>query len=96
MVLLDQATEGQNEAFVAYVREQQAGWWHWTSRSFLLYTNLENMTADSVRDALLKFYPGVNNLVIELRGNEETWAGYGPKTDQKNMFKWIGENWKRD
>jgi hypothetical protein len=27
---------------------------------------------------------------------EDTWAGFGPHSDKRNMFNWLNEKWSSD
>ena len=50
--------------------------------------------ASEIRGKVTEFFPGIHNLVLELRSDgTDTWAGFGPKSDDKNMFNWILQHW---
>lgn len=90
IVLLDQATQQQDTAFIEYLREKGFGWWHWIPNSWLVYSHTE-LTAAELRDEIKNIYPEATSIVLE--GSPGGWAGFGPKSDTKNMFKWIEESW---
>ncbi|PSS71686.1 hypothetical protein AYI85_04935 [Shewanella algae] len=92
-VALDSNTKAQNELFKQYIKENGYGWWYWIDGFWLLVDSSGKLTANQLRDDLGEFYPGVHKLVLELRGDDDTWSGYGPKSEKKNMFSWIKKNW---
>lgn len=94
IVILHSATDEQNEAFLAWLREKKLGWWHWFQGSWLLATNSDSWTAAQVRDIVREKFSDVHHIVFELHEGEGTWSGYGPKGENNNMFSWINDNWK--
>lgn len=93
VVALDSAIKEQDEAFKEYVRSRGLGWWHWLTNLWLLTDASGQLTASEIRDVLTEIYPRVHALVLELRGDDDTWSGIGPKTEKRNMFKWLHKNW---
>ncbi len=93
VVALDSNTGEQNEQFKEYIRDLRLGWWYWLDGFWLLTDSSGELTASELRDDLGEIYPGVRKLVLELRGDDDTWAGFGPKNDAKNMFSWLKRNW---
>ena len=94
VVLLGSATKDQDDAFLNFIKSNRLGWWHWFPNSWLLKKLNSDIGASDLRDAARDIYGRANNLVIELNDNEDTWSGFGPKTENKDMFHWIRENWK--
>ena len=92
---LDSTTKEQNEAFLEFVKEHGVGWWHWLGNFWLLADSGGRFSADDVRNKLKETHPGVHTLVIELSEHGDTWAGYGPKSENRNMFKWLRETWSK-
>ena len=95
VVAVDSATKEYNDAFRDYLKSQGLGWWHWLTNVWLLSDSAGCLAAQDIRDALRDYYPGVHTLVIELGETGDTWSGFGPKSDNKNMFKWLYENWTK-
>lgn len=95
VVLLDSSTAEQGKSFQKFIEEKGLGWWHWLGSSWLLVDARGSLTAEKLRDQLKKDFQGVYSLVLELPGDSsnDTWSGYGPKNDNKNMFDWIHKNW---
>ena len=58
---------------------------------WLLVDSSGQMTASILRDKICKLYSENRVMVIELDGDRDTWAGFGP-TQPKNMFDWIKQN----
>ena len=92
-VALDSSTKAQNEEFVKYIRDNGYGWWHWIDNFWLLTSSSGELTAEKLRDDLGEIYPGVHKIVLELRGDNDIWSGFGPKSENKNMFTWLKKYW---
>jgi hypothetical protein len=96
IVLLDEATKEQDDQLRNYIKENGLGWWHWLSNSWLLSDPRGTLSASEIRDKINEIYDGVHTIVIELYKGGDTWAGFGPKTEKKDMFRWFHETWKAD
>lgn len=86
-------TAQEDEKFSAFLNEKKVGWWHWLTNAWLVVDSLEAVDAKSLRDKAIETYKGKNNLVLEVTGGG-TWFGYGPTSPDRDMFKWIKENWE--
>lgn len=95
VVLIDSSTKEQNDAFLNFIRQSGVfGWWHWLNGSWLLVSSSPLNTSQQIRDKITEIYPGVNNIVLEFREDgTSTWNGFGPQSEERNMFKWMHENW---
>lgn len=93
IVGVDSSTEEQDKAFLSFVKSHGLGWWHWLENFWLITDSSDQLTASDIRDELGKTYPGVHKLVIELSDSGDTWSGYGPKSEKRNMFNWLNETW---
>jgi hypothetical protein len=95
--LIDSSTATQNEQFRSYLKGLKVGWWHWLSNCWLVTDSLDlpDLSASALRDKVKNVYGGINCLVLELRGesDNDTWSGLGPKTEKKDMFRWLHDNW---
>lgn len=62
---------------------------------FCLFKDRDALRSESfsLRDKAVDAYKGKNNLVLEVSGGG-TWFGYGPTSPDRDMFKWIKENWE--
>lgn len=93
IILVNNSNENQNTEFLKYIKDNGFGWWHYINNSWLLTTN-KNFTANELRDVVRKIFNDEYNLIIELKGDtNDTWSGFGPNSDKKNMFKWLKEIW---
>lgn len=90
---LDSSTTEQDELFEKFVDENGLDWWHWLNNLWLLVDPKGNFSASEIRDEANRIYPHVNKLVLEIRSDDDTWSGFGPSKPEKDMFKWIKENW---
>ena len=94
VVLLTSATKEGNDAFLNFIKKNKLGWWHWMPNTWLLKAVNTTLKASDIRDAAREAYGFANSFVIELNEEGDTWSGFGPKTDKRNMFAWIHTNWK--
>jgi hypothetical protein len=95
ILLVDNTTADQNKAFRDFVEASGLNWWHWISNAWLLIDQKGTWKASQLRDKAKEVYPGENTFVAELRPDDDTWSGFGPSTEKRNMFKWIEQNWKK-
>lgn len=95
VLAVDSSTKEQNDAFLAFVKVTGLGWWHWLDNFWLLADDSDNLSAVTIRDKANECYPGVHKLVLQLDQTGDTWAGFGPKTDRRDMFTWLRNTWKR-
>ena len=95
--ILDIDYNGTSSSYDAwkFIKDNKLGWWHWISNMWLLVDSSGQMTASILRDKICKLYSENRVMVIELDGDRDTWAGFGP-TQPKNMFDWIKQNWGKD
>ena len=85
-------TPQEDEKFSAFLNEKKISWWHWLSNTWLVVDTSDLIKAQNLRDKIIEIYNGKNNLVIEIPDGGVRY-GYGPKTPEKDMFKWIKEYW---
>ncbi len=94
IVAVDSSTKEQNEAFRDCVVEWGVAWWHWLDNAWLICDREGVLTADEIRDALYTTHVHESCLVVQLDENGgETWSGYGPKGEGRNMFNWLRRTW---
>ena len=94
VLLGNTATQSQHRAFKDFVSQGGIGYWHWLSHAWLLTTDdVPLFSAPWVRDKVEEFYPSIRCLVLELNKDGDTWSGFGPKGENKNMFTWMHKNW---
>jgi hypothetical protein len=93
IISLDKTTNSQEKEFIEYIKENRYGWWHWLSHTWLIVDSRDYLNAAKLRDKLDEIFPSVYNLVIELRSKDDTWSGFGPTSEEKNMFNWLEKNW---
>lgn len=95
IIALDSSTKEQNDELKDFVSEHGLGWWHWIKNFWLITDPNEKFSASRIQDVLAETHFGIDCFVIELNDDGDTWAGYGPKTEKSNMFRWIKETWNR-
>jgi len=93
VVLIESSTKEQNEIFLSWIKSEGIGWFHWFQNTWLLSNVRGHLSASDIRSEVRKAYGSANTLVLELQGVNDTWAGFGPNSEEKNMFKWIRDNW---
>ena len=95
VVLVNGPTPKENETFIEYAKSKGLGWWYWLDGSFLLMSPNTTISAGDLRDMARTIFNDKYNLIIELTDNGDTWSGFGAKTEEKNMFDWIHQNWTK-
>ena len=96
IVALDSSTNEQNDALKAFIKENGLVWWYWIKNFWLITDSQKKVSALDIRDVLMRTHPKADCFVIELGEHGDTWAGFGPATEERNMFKWIEKNWEKD
>jgi|GEM_PF-842201 hypothetical protein len=96
VILLDRSTPEQNKAFIEFLKTSDInGYWHWLNNSWLIATYNLEITGAQIRDKIKEIFPDVNNMVLVLNEDgTDTWAGFGPKSEDRDMFRWLRTNWK--
>jgi hypothetical protein len=94
VVLLSPARKPAHDKFLAWVRKAELSWWHWMNGSWLLVDTKGQHTASEIRDAVTESFGNARCLVLELRGEDDTWSGSGPARPKKNMFDWVRRAWR--
>ncbi|WP_193014287.1 MULTISPECIES: hypothetical protein [Gammaproteobacteria] len=93
---LNSTTEQQIDEIKKFVKSNGFGWWSWLNNFWLLTSSKEDMSASFLRDKLQEICPGTRMLVIEMNKDGDTWSGFGPNSENKDMFKWMNEEWGED
>ena len=82
------------KAFAEWVTDKYA-WWHWVKTIWLIVDDNGSLTAESVRNKLKECFPGVHNLVIEIRADgTENYAGVVPSDEVGAAQEWLNNWWK--
>lgn len=82
----------QEKAFITYLEPGSIAWWHWISGSWLVVDIQGQLTAQSIRDQLLKIAPKARTLVLEVT-NAGAWASCGPSAPAQDMHDWLHKTW---
>jgi|GEM_PF-2224719 hypothetical protein len=90
VLLVDDATQEQQNAVTSHFRNKPQGFWHIFSDAWLLMDPTEALTVYSLRDQLKSLVPGATTLVLPI-DNAVNWAGFG-KTES---FKWLNDTWPK-
>ena|SRR5260221_13591274 len=95
IVVVSRANPAQDEAFRQFIKSQGFAWWHWLPTLWLLTDAGGGWDAANIRDKTVECYTGAQVFVEELDASgNNTWAGWGPKSESRNMFHWLQTNWK--
>jgi hypothetical protein len=81
----------EEKAITAYLQGKHA-WWHWIGGFWLIIDSSEKLTAETIRDHVHTVAPSARILVLEVQRSSD-WAGIGPQTKEKDMFRWIQQFW---
>jgi hypothetical protein len=92
VVGIESMTAEQEKSFLEYIRDKRMGWWHWIPNLWLI-TGSDAVGCSDIRDKLMNLAPAKNTLVLAV--NPVTWAGFGPKSDKRDMFRWLNRTWGR-
>lgn len=84
--LTSEETKKINELF-----QGTYGWWHWIDGFWIVYDSLDRLSAASIRDQLGNVVGEKRRIVLEVTPGE--WAGFGPNSEDSNMFPWMHKNW---
>ena len=95
IVAVGSSNEKQTDAFLKFIEANDLYWWHWLENFWLIIDSKNQVNIISIRNELEITHPETDNLVIELNDNGDTWAGYGPSTEEKNMFNWLKKTWDK-
>lgn len=90
IIVIDSLDKDLNDKIKTYVDDNKFAWWHWIDNLWLIVTHDEDITALSIRndlDAITK------NHKVVFQSYDDTWAGYGPSGEKKNMFNWLKDTW---
>jgi len=89
IILVDNATKLEDERFWQFISNKGFDWWHYINNSWLLSTP-SNYTSKLIAEKMHEIYPGKKMIIFELKKDAiETWSGYGPVNDKRNMFDWV-------
>jgi len=91
IVATSDATAENRDAISRRIKSLGFGYWHWMPDLWLL-TTFSALTAESIRDDLLKVAPGVNIFVMPVAAPPQglNWALYSPT----EWAEWLNQNWK--
>lgn len=82
----------QTTNLIGYIREQGFGWWHYLKNTWLIVDSSGKSQASEIRDKVREVFDNEYNITFQINSSGDTWPGFGPKPEDKNMFKWIHEN----
>ena len=95
IIALDTSSKEKDDLLLNALNELKLLWWHWLNNVWLIKDTNEQYDCGKLRDILNKTHPNINCLVIELNNNGDTWAGFGPSSEKRNMFNWIRNTWNK-
>jgi hypothetical protein len=96
IICINNSTKEQENQFVELIKTQNVGWWHWLTNTWLISDRNGKTTASYWRDNAVHIFERENVLVFELGQDNDSWAGFGPSSDDKNMFTWIKAHWSKN
>jgi len=95
IIALDSSTKEQNQALKDFASDNGLGWWYWINNFWLITDPREKFSASDIRDVVKTTHPRVYCFVIELNDYGDTWSGWGPGGEKRNMFNWIKNTWDK-
>lgn len=94
VVSINDSEDEQERKFIDFLRENGLSWWHWLANTWLVVDAKGKFSASDFRDTVKEVFKNEHVLVIEMREDGDTWSGFGPNTENRNMFRWLKTNWK--
>ena len=95
VAIIDLMTAEQDQKLIDYVSSLGAGYWHWIDGAWLISTPTgDSSLPEKIRDKVKEIAPEKHSFVFEVKGTGN-WAGFGPNTEEKSMFKWIRNEWEK-
>ena len=95
IVCIEKSIKEQDKIFIDYLRNNSVGWWHWLSNTWLISDPNGQLNSSILRDKLREIYNDERNIIFEITNTQDTWSGFGPIAGEKNMFRWLKDNWKK-
>lgn len=95
VVAANPTTTDQDKVFQEWLSSQGLGWWHWLNETWLVSDPNGVQSAAEIRTKAMECFPGVFLLVLELTPMGDTWAGFGPAKEGRDMFKFMRDFWNR-
>lgn len=74
---------------------EDCAWWNWINGLWLIRSNKGFHTTETIREKFRELAPDADIIVIQIP-HGDTWSGYGPSDEQRNMFRWIKNTWDQD
>jgi hypothetical protein len=87
ILIAPRCTPDQENAINEFVKTR-AGWWHYSSDTWLLKFKNEVNTV-SLRDEIRDAFPGLNFMVLGFPDAPHEWYGFGPP----NWADWFKNVW---
>jgi hypothetical protein len=90
IVAISDATAENRDAISNRLKNLGFGYWHWMPDIWLLTTS-SALTAESIRDEVMKLAPSINIFVTPVANppGGMIWATYSPEEWQE----WLNKNW---
>lgn len=94
IVAAQNLSKEQEKVLIAYLGQNGCGWWHWIENYWLIVDPRQILTTEIIRDEISRISNNQSrSLVLEVQANSN-WNGYGPNSPERNMGKWLDENWQ--
>jgi hypothetical protein len=92
VIAIDECTPKEQLDFLQFCRDKNLSWWNWIEGFWLIVDPAGTLSADKFRDFIHDTTGGKRALVMQI-DKDVTWAGSGPDTSDKNMFRWLKDRW---
>lgn len=87
-------TKDHEQLFINNLRAHSLIWWHWLPNTWLVIDLQGLKKSSDIRAIFKEVVPNINCLVIEV-DSPSKWSGFGPASEDRNMFRWIHNNWDK-
>jgi hypothetical protein len=94
VVSTNSSSPEKDSLFIIFLKKNNLLWWHYLANTWLVVDPNGTLSAKDIRGNAREIFQDYN-LVLEMTPTSDTWSGFGPSSDKKNMFTWIKKNWKK-
>lgn len=86
-------TNQENENFNEFLKNKNVSSWHWLSNTWLIVDNSDSLSSEELCEKSIEIFNNRRNIIVDISSRK--WSGYGPQTENEDMFKWFDDNWNK-
>ncbi|MXY32978.1 MAG: hypothetical protein F4Y60_02580 [Boseongicola sp. SB0664_bin_43] len=94
IVAVEGLTNKEQKLLSAFLAKEGA-WWHWIDGFWMIVVSGgSSLDTVAIRDKVKEIGDNPHCIVLQVQGSV-SWAGFGPSSDERNMFSWLRNTWSR-